>query len=162
MAGVSMSQAKEIIGKQGKFEISLHTTGNETVHVLYGESIQSVANPAQSPPNSNNWGVSFIITPEAAETLRQIALSTGALTNPVKHNLDMILDKKVVFSAPLSSELASDLQAKASSNLLASTGYGVQGKEQARLLEIHLRNGALPVEVEVSGSGSVSTEPGEH
>lgn len=161
MAGVSMGQAKEIVGKQGKFEILFHTTGNETAHVLFGDSIQSVANPSQSPPNSDNWGVSFVISPDAAENLRQVAISSGAVKKPEGHNLDMVLDGEVVFSAPLAPDLAAELQSKATSNLLASTGYGPDGKEQARLLEIHLRNGALPVEVTVAGSGSVSAELGE-
>lgn len=54
MAGVSMGEAQEIVGKQGKFEIRIHTTVNETEHVLFGDSIQSVANPSQTPPNSNS------------------------------------------------------------------------------------------------------------
>jgi preprotein translocase subunit SecD len=73
----------------------------------------------------------------------------------------MILDDEVVFSAPLSPDLAAELQTKATTNLLASTGYGLDGQEQATLLEIHLRNGALPVEVKVAGSGAVSADLGE-
>jgi preprotein translocase subunit SecD len=161
MAGVSMGQAKEIVGKQGKFEVRFHTIGNETAHVLFGDSIQSVANPSQSPPNSDNWGVSFVISPQGAENLRSVAISSGAVKNPQGHNLDMILDGEVVFSAPLAPDLAAELQTRPTSNLLASTGYGQEGKEQAKLLEIHLRNGALPVEVQIVGSGSVSAELGE-
>jgi len=161
MAGVSMGQAKELVGKQGKFETRFHTTGNDTVHVFFGDSIQSVANPSQTPPNSDNWGVSFVVTPDAAENLRQIAISSGAVRKPEGHNLDMILDDEVVFSAPLSPDLAAELQTKATTNLLASTGYGIEGQEQAKLLEIHLRNGALPVEVKVAGSGAVSADLGE-
>lgn len=161
MAGVSMGEAQEIVGKQGKFEIRIHTTGNETEHVLFGDAIQSVANPSQTPPNSNNWGVSFVITQSAGEDLRQAAINSGATKSPDGHNLDMILDGKVVYSAPLSPDLAAELQAKATTNLLASTGYGEEGREQAKLLEIHLRNGALPVGVTIAGSGSVSPELGD-
>ncbi len=161
MAGVSMGQAQEIVGKQGKFEIRIHTDGNETEHVLFGDAIQSVANPSQTPPNSNNWGVSFVITPQAAEDLRQAAIRVGATKKPEGHNLDMILDGKVVYSAPLSTDLAAELQSRATSNLLASTGVGEEGREQAKLLEIHLRNGALPVGVTIAGSGSVSPELGD-
>ena len=49
MAGVDMNQAQQIIGKQGKFEIRIQTTGNSTEHVLYGDSITSVEIPSQSP-----------------------------------------------------------------------------------------------------------------
>ena len=45
MAGVDMNQAQQIIGKQGKFEIRIQTTGND-YHVLYGDSITSVQYPA--------------------------------------------------------------------------------------------------------------------
>jgi len=55
LAGVDMNQAQAIVGKQGKFEIRIQTTGNETEHVLFGDSITSVQNPAQEPPGSNTW-----------------------------------------------------------------------------------------------------------
>jgi len=161
MAGVSMSQAQEIVGKQGKFEIRVVTTGNQTEHVVFGDSIESVANPAQNPPNSNNWGVSFALSDEGAEEFRQAAIKYDAVREPEKHNLAMILDGKTVYSAPLSADLAGTLQSRASANLIASTGVGESGKEDAKLLEIHLRNGALPVEVKIAGSGSVSPELGD-
>ncbi|MDD1723922.1 MAG: preprotein translocase subunit SecD [Methanospirillum sp.] len=161
MAGVSMAEAQEIVGKQGKFEIRIHTQGNETEHVLFGDSIKSVANPAQNPPNSNEWGVSFVISEEGAKALQQAAVSSGAVKDPENHYLDMILDGKTIYSAPLGEDLAAELQTKTTSNLLASTGAGEEGRDQAALLEIHLRNGALPVEVKIAGSGSVSAELGE-
>ncbi len=161
MAGVSMSQAQEIVGKQGKFEIRIVTTGNQTEHVIFGDAIKSVANPAQTPPNSNNWGVSFVMRPEGAEAFRQAAIKYGAVNDPNNHDLQMMLDGTLVYSAPLSSDLAGTLQSKSSPDLIASTGSGESGKEQARMLEIHLRNGALPVEVRIAGSGSVSPELGD-
>ena len=160
MAGVSMSQAQEIVGKQGKFEIRVVTSDNQTEHAVFGDAIQSVANPAQNPPNSNNWGVSFVMSPDGAEEFRQAAIKFGAVKDPANHNLEMVLDGKMVYSAPLSADLAGSLQSRASPNLVASTGAGDEGKEQAKMLEIHLRNGALPVEVKIAGSGSVSAELG--
>ena len=47
MAGVDMNEAQQIVGKQGKFEIRIQTTGNETEHVLYGDAITSVQIPSQ-------------------------------------------------------------------------------------------------------------------
>ena len=38
-AGIDLATAKEIAEKPGKFEIRIQTTGNETQHVLYGDSI---------------------------------------------------------------------------------------------------------------------------
>ena len=59
MAGVDMQTAQDIVGKQGLFEIRIVTTGNETAHVLYGDSVSSVQNPTQNPAGSDNWGVGF-------------------------------------------------------------------------------------------------------
>ena len=161
MAGVSMKEAQEIVGKQGKFEIRIVTTGNQSEHVIFGDSIESVASPAQSPPNSDHWGVSFAMSADGAEQFRQAAIKYGAVKDPANHNLVMILDGKQVYSAPLSADLAGTLQARSSPNLIASTGSGETGRDDAKMLEIHLRNGALPVEVKIAGSGSVSAELGE-
>ena len=59
MAGVDMKQAQDIVGKQGKFEIRVQTTGNNTEHVLSGDVITTVQMPAQEPPGSDKWGVGF-------------------------------------------------------------------------------------------------------
>ena len=67
----------------------------------------------------------------------------------------MILDGKVVFSAPLSSDLAAKVQGEPIREMYASTGSGDAGLNDAKNLEIHLRAGALPVEVKVAGSGYV-------
>ena len=45
LAGVDMNQAQEIVGKQGKFEIRVQTTGNASEHVLSGDAITSVQMP---------------------------------------------------------------------------------------------------------------------
>jgi len=49
LAGVDMKQAQEIVGKQGKFEIRIQTTGNQTEHVLSGETITSVQTQPGTP-----------------------------------------------------------------------------------------------------------------
>jgi len=46
--------------------------------------------------------------------------------------------------------------------LYASTGSGEEGLDAAMALEIHLRAGALPVAVNIVGSGSVPAALGEH
>lgn len=154
LAGVGLAQAKEIVGKQGKFEIRIHTTGDETEHVLYGSSITSVGVPSKQP-GSQMWGVSFTLNEEGADKLRDAALQYGAVSNPQSHKLDMILDGEVVYSAPMSGELAADLAAAPIRQLYASTGTGDAGLADAENLEIHLRAGALPVDVSVAGTGYV-------
>ena len=165
LAGVSMAEAQEIVGKQGKFELRIQTGGDAlnliTEHVLFGDVISSVQNPSQSPPNSNDWGVSFTLSENGARQFQEGAIKHGAVADPRNHPLIMFLDDEIVYSAPLSAELAADLSVRPSNSLMASTGYGEEGRQAAQVLEIHLRNGALPVDVTIAGSGSVSAELGE-
>jgi preprotein translocase subunit SecD len=160
MAGVDMNEAQQIVGKQGKFEIRIQTTGNETEHVLYGDSITSVQVPTKE--TSGSWGVGFTLSDAGAATFRDAAIKYGATTDPDHHQLAMILDNKTVYSAPLSSNLASSLQSETTRNMVASTGTGTSGQTQATNLEIHLRAGALPVDVSIAGSGSTSASLGTH
>lgn len=162
LAGVDMNQAQAIIGKQGKFEIRIQTVGNQTEHVLYGDAITSVQNPSQTPPGSNTWGVGFTLNEAGAGAFRNAAISYGATVDPAHHHLIMLLDNRTVYSAPLSEDLASKIQTENIRQLFASTGQGTYGMQQATNLEIHLRAGALPVDVNVAGSGSVSAALGEH
>ncbi|MDO8841067.1 preprotein translocase subunit SecD, partial [Methanocalculus sp.] len=162
MAGVDMVTAQEIVGSQGRFDVRIQTVGNETEHVLYGDSITSVGLPTQQPPGSDLWGVSFTINPDGAKALRESAIRTGATDYPLQHELMMLLDGEMIYSAPFSNALAAQLKVEEVRNLFASTGSGDLGKNRAMILEIHLRAGALPVDVTIAGSGSVSAALGEH
>ncbi len=162
MAGVDMQTAQEIVGKQGLFEIRIVTTGNETAHVLYGDSVVGVQTPSQNPPGTNNWGVGFNIDTAGAKALQDAAVQYGAVTNPTAHNLNMYLDGEEVYSAPLSADLASQIAMHPVNSLYAGTGAGKEGQVQAQELEIHLRAGALPVQVEIAGSGSTSAVLGDY
>jgi len=161
LAGVDMKQAQEIVGKQGKFEIRVQTTGNQTEHVLSGDTITSVQTPSQEPPGSDKWGVGFTLSESGAAAFRAAAIKYGATADPAKHNLIMLLDNSTVYSAPLSEDLAGKLQSDTIRQLFASTGTGKSGTQQATNLEIHLRAGALPVDVTIAGSGGVSAPLGE-
>lgn len=161
LAGVDMNQAQEIVGKQGKFEIRIQTTGNQTERVLSGETITSVQTPSQEPPGSDKWGVGFTLSESGAAAFRAAAIKYGATTDPANHNLIMLLDNTSVYSAPLSEDLAGKLQSDPIRQLFASTGTGKSGTQQATNLEIHLRAGALPVDVTIAGSGGVSAPLGE-
>jgi preprotein translocase subunit SecD len=161
MAGVDMKQAQDIIGKQGKFEIRVQTAGNETEHVLSGDSITSVHLPSQEPPGSDKWGVSFTLSEDGANLFQEAAIKYGATRDPENHYLVMLLDNDTVYSAPLSDELAGQLETQKTRQLYASTGTGTYGENQASELEIHLRAGALPVDVSIAGSGGTSAPLGE-
>jgi preprotein translocase subunit SecD len=161
LAGVDMKQAQEIVGKQGKFEIRVQTVGNESEHVLFGDAITSVQMPSQEPAGSDHWGVAFTISDAGATAFQQAAIQYGATDHPEDHYLTMLLDNKTVYSAPLSEDLAAKLRTEKIRQLYASTGTGKYGTQQAQNLEIHLRAGALPVDVTVAGSGGVSAPLGE-
>ena len=158
LAGVDITTAREIAAKPGKFEVRIQVKGNETEHVLYGSEITGVGVPEKE--KSGAWGVSFVLSDAGAQTLRDAALQYGAVTNPGAHNLIMYLDENIVFNAPLAPELARNIQSVPVKNLVATTGLGEDGQNKARDLQIHLRAGALPVNVEVLGSGQVSAELG--
>lgn len=168
LAGMDMTTAREIAAKPGKFEIRIQVQGNETVHVLYGTDIRNV-DPIQkesvrvpgSSEKAETWGVPFELSDEGAQALRDAAIQYGAVTNPEAHYLSMYLDDKLVFDAALARDLAKNIKSVPVKNLVANTGQGAEGERKARELHIHLSAGALPVNVEVIGSGQVSAELGE-
>lgn len=157
LAGVDITMAKEIAAKPGKFEIRIQVTGNETEHVLYGTEITP---GLPEKEKGDVWGVSFTLSDAGAAALRDAAIQYGAVTNPSAHNLIMSLDDNIVFDAPLSPELARNIQSVPVKSLVATTGAGDEGQRKANQLQIHLRAGALPVKVDVIGAGQVSAELG--
>jgi len=161
LAGVDINTARSIVGKQGLFEIRIQTTGNQSEHVLYGNAITSVGNPQQDPTRMT-WGVPFTLSEQGAKDFRDAANRYGAVTDPGNHQIAMLLDNVTVFSAPLASDLAKELQTMDVQRLQASTGTGTAGMNQAQTLEIHLRAGALPVDVRVANFGQISAPLGEY
>ncbi len=173
LAGVDIGTATNIVGNPGKFEIRIQTAGtggdigqglrfeeieNITAHVVYGEEgieTKSVgAVPVRETENSP-WGASFTLKEKGAVALRDAALEYGATDNPIDHELAMLLDDVVVYSAPLSPELAQDLKEKPAYGLRAETGLGTEGYEAAKALIIHLKAGVLPVNVKIVGRENV-------
>jgi Preprotein translocase subunit SecD len=151
-AGIDLTTAKEIAEKPGKFEIRIQTTGNETEHVLYGDSIVSVGVPTF---HDQQWHTPFTLSDEGARTLQKIALQTGAIDNPDSHYLIMYLDGVKIYGAPLSSSAAEKLRDGPIYSWEASTGSDEAAKTEATALQVHLRAGALPVNVKLVGSGHV-------
>jgi preprotein translocase subunit SecD len=161
LAGVDMKQAQDLVGKQGKFEIRIQTVDNQSEHVLFGNDISSVQMPTQEPAGSDKWGVGFTLSDAGATAFQDAAIKYGATKDPANHYLTMLLDDKTVYSAPLSDDLAGKLLGTKMRQLFASTGMGKAGTQAATNLEIHLRAGALPVDVSIAGSGGVSAPMGE-
>ncbi|MBE0524466.1 MAG: preprotein translocase subunit SecD [Methanosarcinales archaeon] len=158
LAGIDIDTALDLAGTPGKFEIRIQTKGNETQHAIYGEDIQSVG--FHKTDRFGIWGVPFTLTLQGAEALQQVAIETNAVNDPDNHNVIMLLDNNEIYSAPLSKDLADSLKYVPAQQMIASFGTDSGSKERAKQLETHLRAGALPVNVEVIGSGQVPASLG--
>jgi preprotein translocase subunit SecD len=158
-AGMDLATAQDIASKPGKFEIRIATQGNASRHVLYGDEIQSVGIAGYS--DQGGWYTPFTLTDTGALALQKAAIETGATQNPLSHNLIMYLDESEVYSAPLSPSAAATLAQYPIYSWQASTGGDEESKAKAEQLQIHLRAGALPVNVEIIGSGQVDASLGE-
>lgn len=158
LPGVSIEEARKLALTPGKFEIRIQTKGNETEHVLFGDQITGVGVPQTE--QGGFWGVSFELNDDGAKALRDAAIQYGAVTNPAAHYLSMYLDGNLVFDAPLAANLAKNIQSVPVKNMVATTGTGDTGQEKAKELQLHLRAGALPVQVLEAGSGEVSAPLG--
>ncbi len=159
LPGVSIEEARKLSLTPGKFEIRIQVAGNETAHVLYGDQIIGVGVPQKEKGDS--WGVSFELNDDGAKALRDAAIQYGAVTNPGAHYLSMYLDDKLVFDAPLAPDLAKNIQSVSVRSMVATTGAGDVGQEKAKELQLHLRAGALPVQVQEAGSGEVPAPLGQ-
>lgn len=110
--------------------------------------------------DEGSWGVPFMMTPSGAKAFRQVAIDTNAVNDYNNHNVIMYLDDEVIYSAPLSPELAQSLKIVPLQDLRASFGSDSESEEKSKELESHLKAGALPVNVEVIGSGQVPASLG--
>jgi len=159
LAGMDVAAAQEVVGKPGKFEIRIQTENNQSMHVLYGDAVETVDIPQGE--RNGGWGVPFVLSEEGAMIFQKAAIDSGATKRPEDHYISMYLDKDEIFSAPLAPELASSLQKAPSRSMQATVGGGDAGSAKAKELYIHLREGALPVNVAVVGSGQVSAALGK-
>jgi len=169
LPGVDIETARAVVGKPGKFEIRIQTTGgadaiqkgmkidevkNATAHVFYGsEGIASVdlAPRKTGQTESDPWGASFHLSTNGGALLRDAAVKYGVVQDPVNHEVVMFLDDEVIYTAPFSEQLALDIVESPVYSLQASTGTGDEGFNEAKILLVHLRAGALPVNVEIIG-----------
>jgi len=157
LAGIDIDTAMDLAGTPGKFEIRVQIGNNESVHAVYGEDIQTVGYHRME---DNVWGVPFTLTQQGADALRQVAIETNAVGDPDNHDITMYLDNRVIYSAPLSYSLAQSMRNVPIQDLVASFGSDTGSEDNAKELESHLKAGALPVNVEVIGSGQVPASLG--
>ena len=162
MAGVDMNQAQQIIGKQGKFEIRIQTTGNSTEHVLYGDSITSVEVPSQSPAGSGNWGVGFTLSEDGASTFQNAAINYGATTDPTTTNSPCSSTTRACIRRRCLRDWRDRSRAAPSVNCLLPREPERTECRRQQTLRFNSVAGALPVDVSVTGSGSTSASLGQH
>ncbi len=156
-AGIDLATAKDIAEKPGKFEIRIQTQGNETRHVLYGDDIESVGVPGF---HDEQWHTPFRLNRDGALALQKAAIESGATEDPDEHWLYMYLDGNEVYGAPFSYSAANKIREIPIYAWQCSTGSAEDSKARAEELQIHLRAGALPVNVELVGSGHVDAALG--
>ncbi|MEA2051393.1 MAG: preprotein translocase subunit SecD [Euryarchaeota archaeon] len=173
LAGVDIGTAKRIVGNPGKFEIRIQTEGvggdikkgqrldeiaNISAHVIYGsEGIESrsVGTMPEREKEDRPWGATFTLKEKGAVALRDAAIEYNATVDRENHELTMLLDEVVVYSASLSPDLAIKMKDKPERRLRAETGLGDEGLKEAKELIIHLKAGVLPVNVNIIGSGEI-------
>ena len=162
LAGLGVDKARDIVGKPGIFEIKVLTSTGEKAHVLYGEDIIFVDTPMVFGQNQQiaPWGVGFTLNERGANALQQAAVIYGALEDAEAHPFIMTLDESEVYNASLSPDLVQTLHRGVVTRLMASTGIEEEGHAKADDLYVHLKAGALPVSIEVIGSGEVSSDLG--
>ncbi|AEH61571.1 SecD/SecF/SecDF export membrane protein [Methanosalsum zhilinae DSM 4017] len=157
-AGIDLATAREITEQPGRFEMRIQVDEQRTRHVLYGDDVVSVGMPAF---HDEQWHTPFRLNEEGARKLQQVAIETGAVDNPTAHHLIMYLDDDEIYSAPLSFSAARSLKEAPIYSWQASTGGDEDSRERAEQLQIHLRAGALPVNVEIIGAGQVDATLGQ-
>ncbi len=151
IAGMSVEEARKLAESQGKLEVKI---GNITVFT--GKDIVKVE-PYELNPETQRYGVPFVITKEAAEKFREVAIKTN-FSLPV----DMYLDGKLVNSAPIGEDLKlALLRGEIVRALILETGYGEEAKKEAERIEIILRSGILPIKLHTESILEIPPRLGE-
>lgn len=155
----------EIIRTQGEFEIRgvVDPETDEQVHIATGEGVDrgSVSQPLedQDDPEGESYRVQFELTEEGSESFRQTMIDIGATQNPADHPPVMYFNEEEVFRGPLQTGLAQSIE----DGTWGGGGLSVTGldREQAEIVTVSLRAGALPTPVEIASSTTISPRQGE-
>jgi len=75
LAGMDVTTAQDVVGKPGKFEIRIQTEDNQSMHVLYGDAVESVDIPQGD--RSGNWGVPLFSRKKVRRSSRRQQLMPG-------------------------------------------------------------------------------------
>ncbi|HMK46736.1 MAG TPA: preprotein translocase subunit SecD [Methanocella sp.] len=157
-AGKNISEAMQVLGTQGQFEMRIQSNGNESEHILYGNDVAGQS--AAQDPNNQVWGVSIRLTSAGAEKFHEVASKYPIVNDPNNHEIIFLLDGVEFHRAPLDRDLASKLMTSPQSQGFAMTGTGDAGYQKAKLISAQMSAGALPFGVDMAGSGQVSALQG--
>lgn len=154
------SRISSLIQTQGRFEIRVQRSGNNTTHVAFGDAVlnNQVSQPLRRQ-NQETYYVQFQLTDEGAEAFTEAMIDSGATENPNQHPVIMLFNDREVFSGPLQRGLADSIQ----EGSWQGGGLSVTGmnRSRAEIVSISLRSGALPTPVQISSSTTISPVQGE-
>ena len=155
----------EIIRTQGEFEIRAVTdpqTDNQTL-ITRGDGVlrDSVSPPLEDQNAQDRFRVSFELDDEASQSFRQTMIEVGA-TDPAtrsEHPPVMYFNGEEVFRGELNPDLATDIR----EGTWGGGGLSVTGldEDQAQLVSVSLRSGALPTPIEIASSTTISPRQGD-
>jgi preprotein translocase subunit SecD len=166
-SGLTYNQAMDIVGSPGLFEMRIQSGPNESVYIIDGKDV--IGESLRSDPTATGetaWGVNFQLSREGAQAFHDVASQYDILNNPDDHKVIMLLDGKEFHRAPISTDtrggksLAQLLMEGPVDTMVASTGTGQEGHDEAYKVYVDMKSGALPFSVEVVGSGQVPAAQG--
>jgi preprotein translocase subunit SecD len=156
LSDMELSAAMEIMKKPGIFEIRISSGNNKTVHVLYGDDVESVGFPGLGCQDCP-WGVPIMLSEEGGYLLQRDAIGTGATEDPCLHPISMFLDGEEIYNTSLADDLALSLQKSPQRVFKASMDPVGPGWEKARELYFHIKRGVLPVKLRIIWAKKGST-----
>lgn len=150
----SADRITSIATMPGNFEMRIQTSGNQSEHILYGGEVKSASISLHDGQTSASvpWVVSMALSPTGAEAFRQACMAQNVTSDQENHPIIMLLDGNVVYSAPLSRELAEEIANHTIDSLVMSTSPGDEGRELAEKVCASISGGELLLPLEVSGT----------
>jgi len=155
----------EIIRTQGEFAIRAvsNVSTDEQVLITRGAGVQrdSVSPPLEDQNTPGSFQVNFQLTPEASESFAQTMIDVGATDQATRadHPPVMYFNGEEVFRGALNPDLAQGIR----EGTWNGGGLSVTGldEDQAQLVSVSLRSGALPTPIEIASSTTISPRQGE-
>jgi hypothetical protein len=127
LPGLDPGYTKRIPGAPGKFELKIETAPSTFVTVLSNNDMADVSEPRETLPGTGNYSIIVNQTENGAKTHQSALIRYGATTDPAHHRLSGVVDREIIFTAPLSLDFAAREQKEP---LLAGIGMPVgDGRE---------------------------------